>query len=280
MRLARIGESGRETPVVEIDGVLRDLSTLTPDIDGTFLDTVLPGLDPRDLPALDRAGTRFGPPVAGPSKVIGIGLNYRSYAAGLGVDPPASPVVFLKAPSSVCGPTDAIRPLPGSTSTDFEVELALVIGHRLRGLVDRDTALAAVAGYTLANDVTDRDLAAGGGPWARGKCADTFCPLGPWLVTPDEVSDPGSVELRLSVNGIGMQDGSTSDMVFDVPDILVHLSGLMTLEPGDVILTGTPVGTAVTRAEPRPYLRDGDLVEADGGVLGLHRSPVGAGGPR
>lgn len=279
MRLARIGEPGRERPVVEVDGALHDLSSVTADIDGAFLNTVLPGLDPRALPTLDVDGLRFGPPVVRPSKIIGIGLNYRSYAAGLGVEPPASPVVFLKAPSSLCGPTDAIRPLPGSTSTDFEVELALVIGRPVRGVVERETALAVVAGYTLANDVTDRDLAAGGGPWASGKCADTFCPLGPWLVTPDEVSDPGSVELRLAVNGVGMQDGSTSDMVFDVPDILVHLSGLMTLEPGDIVLTGTPVGTAITRAEPRPYLRGGDLVEADGGVLGLHRSPVGVGGP-
>jgi 2-keto-4-pentenoate hydratase/2-oxohepta-3-ene-1,7-dioic acid hydratase in catechol pathway len=276
MRLARVGGPGAERPVVvEADGRLLDLSSVTADIDGDFLADQLPGLDVSGLPEVVDPD-RYGPPVARPGKVVGIGLNYASYAAALGVEPPAEPVVFLKASSSICGPTDTVRGLPGSLTTDYEVELGVVIGRRLGGAVDADQALAAVAGYLLANDVTDRALAGVGGPWAKGKCADTFCPIGPWLVTPDELGDPGEVELRLAVNRRERQHACTSEMVFDVPTLLVCLAGLMTLEPGDLILTGTPAGVAVTRPEPRPYLCDGDVLELGATGLGAQRTPFAA----
>jgi 2-keto-4-pentenoate hydratase/2-oxohepta-3-ene-1,7-dioic acid hydratase in catechol pathway len=273
MRLARIGAPGAERPVVvEPDGRLRDLTSITADIDGAFLAGDLKRLDPSTLPEVADPG-RYGPPIARPGKVVGIGLNYTSYAASIGVDLPAEPVVFLKAPTSVCGPTDTVRGLPGSQSTDHEVELGVVIGQPLRGMVDREQAVAAVAGFVLANDVTDRALAGTGGPWAKGKCADTFCPIGPWLVTPDELGDPGEVELRLAVNRRERQHACTSEMVFDVPALLVYLAGLMTLEPGDLILTGTPAGVAVSRAEPKPYLRHGDVIELTATGLGAQRTP-------
>jgi 2-keto-4-pentenoate hydratase/2-oxohepta-3-ene-1,7-dioic acid hydratase in catechol pathway len=276
MRLARVGPPGAERPVVVgSDGRLLDLTSLTQDIDGAFLSGQLPDLDPSELPELADPGRR-GPPVARPGKVVGIGLNYTSYAAAVGVDPPTEPVVFLKASTSVCGPTDTVRGLPGSLTTDHEVELGVVIGQRLSGVVDAARARSAVAGYLLANDVTDRALAGVGGPWAKGKCADTFCPIGPWLVTPDELGDPRDVELCLSVNHEVRQHARTSEMVFDVPTLLIYLSGLMTLEPGDLILTGTPAGVAVARPEPKPYLRDGDVIELTATGLGAQRTPFAA----
>jgi 2-keto-4-pentenoate hydratase/2-oxohepta-3-ene-1,7-dioic acid hydratase in catechol pathway len=276
VRLARVGPPGAERPVVvEGDGRLLDLSSVTADIDGAFLSRQLPDLDPSELPELADPGRR-GPPVARPGKVVGIGLNYTSYAAAVGVDPPMEPVVFLKAPTSVCGPTDTVHGLPGSLTTDHEVELGVVIGQRLSGVVDESHARSAVAGYLLANDVTDRALAGVGGPWAKGKCADTFCPIGPWLVTPEELTDPGDVELCLSVNHTVRQHARTSEMVFDVPTLLTFLCSLMTLEPGDLILTGTPAGVAVARPEPKPYLRDGDVMELTASGLGAQRTPFAA----
>ena len=284
MRLARVGEIGSERPVVvTADGSLLDLRPLTHDLDGPFLQhglgSVARAVEAGALPALsadEAAGIRFGVPVTRPGKVIGIGLNYHCYADAVGVPVPTEPVVFLKASSALCGPTDPIRLIPGSTTTDYEVELAVVIGQELR---DASVAqsLAAVAGYTLADDLSDRDLQLErGGTWTKGKSADTYCPLGPWFVTPDELGDPQTVALTLDVNGIRRQTGTTARMVFPVGELLAYVSGLMTLEPGDVVITGTPAGVAVAAPEPRPYLRDGDLVEIDGGVLGRHRSPVHA----
>jgi 2-keto-4-pentenoate hydratase/2-oxohepta-3-ene-1,7-dioic acid hydratase in catechol pathway len=220
---------------------------------------------------------RYGAPVARPGKVVGIGLNYRDHAREAGLPLPTEPVVFLKASTSVCGPTDTIRLLPGSTTTDYEVELGVVLGRELRQCTDAGDALAAVAGYVLAQDVSDRSLQLErGGTWTKGKSADTFCPLGPWLVTPDELggSGPAGLRLRLAVDGVTRQDGSPVDLVFDVGELLTYVSGVMTLEPGDVVLTGTPAGVAMARPEPKPYLAHGSLVEADGGVLGRHRSEV------
>ncbi len=284
MRLARVGEIGSERPVVvTAEGSLLDLRPLTHDLDGPFLQhglgSVARAVEAGALPALsadEAAGIRFGVPVTRPGKVIGIGLNYHCYADAVGVPVPTEPVVFLKASSALCGPTDPIRLIPGSTTTDYEVELAVVIGQELR---DASVAqsLAAVAGYTLADDLSDRDLQLErGGTWTKGKSADTYCPLGPWFVTPDELGDPQTVALTLDVNGIRRQTGTTARMVFPVGELLAYVSGLMTLEPGDVVITGTPAGVAVAAPEPRPYLRDGDLVEIDGGVLGRHRSPVHA----
>jgi 2-keto-4-pentenoate hydratase/2-oxohepta-3-ene-1,7-dioic acid hydratase in catechol pathway len=288
MRLARVGTPGHERPAVEApDGSLLDLSPLTHDIDAAFLELLTAtggsvvsdairsgGLSP--VPA--GASARFGPPVARPGKVVGIGLNYRCHAAAIGATAPAEPVVFLKATTSVCGPDDTVRLLDGSTTTDHEVELAVVVGRLLRGASPGE-ALDAVAGYALADDLTDRALQLGGAAtWVPGKCADTYCPLGPWLVLPDAMPAPDGtgVRLTLTVNGEGRQDGWTDDMVHDVAACLAHVSAIMTLEPGDVVITGTPAGVAMAAPEPRPYLRDGDVVEADGGALGRQRSPIAA----
>lgn len=276
MRFARVGPAGAERPVVVADdGSLLDLSTVTRDIDATFLGR----LDAVETIALQRVpddeGLRFGPPFARPGKVVGIGLNYRDHAAEARVPLPTEPVVFLKAPTSVCGPTDNITMLPQSVTTDYEVELGVVLGASLKDERDHARALEAVAGYVLAHDVSDRALQLErGGTWTKGKSADTFCPVGPWLVTPDELGDPGDVRLRLSVNDTLRQDGSTGDMLFSVAELLCYVSGLMTLEPGDLVITGTPAGVAMGQAEPRPYLRHGDVVSVDGGVLGSHRSRV------
>jgi 2-keto-4-pentenoate hydratase/2-oxohepta-3-ene-1,7-dioic acid hydratase in catechol pathway len=276
MRFARVGAPGTERPVVVAeDGGLLDLSTVTPDIDPAFL-AGLAAVETTDLlrlPPSERL--RFGAPFTRPGKVVGIGLNYRDHAAEARVPLPSEPVVFLKAPTAVCGPTDDIRMLPQSVTTDYEVELGVVLGAPLKDERDPACALAAVAGYVLAHDVSDRALQLErGGTWTKGKSADTFCPVGPWLVTPDELGDPSAVRLRLSVNDLPRQDGSTRDMVFSVAELLCYVSGLMTLEPGDLVITGTPAGVAMGQREPRPYLRHGDVVCADGGVLGSQRNRV------
>jgi 2-keto-4-pentenoate hydratase/2-oxohepta-3-ene-1,7-dioic acid hydratase in catechol pathway len=254
--------------VVAADGTLLDLSPLTGDVDGAFL-TRLQTVDATVLQPIPVGDdVRFGAPVARPGKVVGIGLNYRDHAAEARVPLPSEPVVFLKAPTAVCGPADDIRLLPRSVTTDYEVELGVVLGAHLKDEGDRDRALAAVAGYVLAHDVSDRALQLErGGTWTKGKSAHTFCPVGPWLVTPDEL-DPSDVRLRLAVNDQPRQDGSTRDMLFSVAELLCYVSGLMTLEPGDLVITGTPAGVAMGKPEPRPYLRHGDVVRADGGVLG------------
>jgi 2-keto-4-pentenoate hydratase/2-oxohepta-3-ene-1,7-dioic acid hydratase in catechol pathway len=276
MRLARVGPPGAERPVVvSADGTLLDLRDLTPDVDSAFLGR-LRSVDPAALTPLGADGDlRFGVPFARPGKIVGIGLNYRDHAAEARVPLPSEPVVFLKASTSVCGATDDIRMLPQSVTTDYEVELGVVIGAPLKDERDHGGALAAVAGYVLAHDVSDRALQLErGGTWTKGKSADTFCPVGPWLVTPDELGDPGNVRLQLSVNGAARQDGCTGDMLFSVAELLCYVSGLMTLEPGDLVITGTPAGVAMGQPEPRPYLRHGDVVRADGGMLGRHRNRV------
>ncbi len=245
MRIARLGAPGAEQEVVLGPG-----------------ESVPPGI-------------RVGPPITRPGKIVGIGLNYVGHAAGAGVATPTEPVVFLKASSSLSGPTDDIVMVPGSTTTDYEVELGVVIGSTLRGVTDPGIALAGVAGYLLAQDVSDRSLQLErGGTWTKGKSADTFCPVGPWLVTPDEVGDPAAIRLRLSVNGDPRQDDTVAGMIFGVAEILCYVSGLMTLEPGDLVITGTPAGVAMGQPDPRPYLRHGDVVVADGGILGNQRNRV------
>ena len=276
MRVARVGAPGAERPVVvtDDDGLL-DLSALTDEVDGAFLRR-LGEVDPAGLPELVADGAlRYGAPVARPGKIVGIGLNYACHAAQVGQPVPDEPVVFLKAPTSLCGPTDDIRMIRGSRTTDYEVELGVVLGDTLRDETDPQRALLAVAGYVLAQDVSDRALQLErGGTWTKGKSADTFCPVGPWLVTPDELGDPAALRLRLDVNGERRQDGRSRDLVFGIAEVLCYVSGLMTLEPGDLVVTGTPAGVAMARPEPRPYLRHGDLVEADGGALGRHRNRV------
>ena len=276
MRIARVGAPGAERPVVvTAEGRLLDLTPLTHDVDGAFLGR-LGALDTTHLPELVGEGSpRYGAPLTRPGKIVGIGLNYACHAAQVGQPVPTEPVVFLKAPTSLCGPTDDIRMLRGSRTTDYEVELGVVLGAPLREETDPERALAAVAGYVLAQDVSDRTLQLErGGTWTKGKSADTFCPVGPWLVTPDELGDAGALRLRLDVNGVRRQDGHTRDLVFDVAAVLCYASGLMTLEAGDLVVTGTPAGVAMAQPEPRPYLRHGDLVEVEGGPLGRHRNRV------
>jgi len=279
VRLLRVGQPGRERPAgLDRDGVLRDLSSVLPELDGPSLgDRVLmaaarQALAGATLPPV-RPGERIGPPVARPGKVIGIGLNYKDHAAEAGATIPDEPVVFLKPSTSVTGPFDPIELPAGSTTADHEVELGVVIGRAIKHCPDPDTALAAVAGYVTADDVTERSLVAAGPTWAKGKCQDTFTPLGPWLVTVDEVADPQSLGLELRVNGASRQSGSTALMAYGVGELLAYLSGLMTLEPGDVVLTGTPGGVAAGRPD-QPFLRAGDVVEAEVGGLGRQRNPV------
>lgn len=277
MRLLRVGPPGRERPaLLDAEGVLRDLSAVTPDIDGALLSDPIrmAGLRQlRGLPAL-RPGVRIGAPVARPGKVVGIGLNYKDHAAEAGVSIPDEPVVFLKPPTTVSGPEDPIVLPAGSEASDHEVELGVVVGSRLKDCHDPGAALAAVGGYLTVDDVTERARLALGPTWTKGKCADTFTPIGPWLVTPDEVGDPQGLTLSLSVNGEARQSGSTSLMAYGVGELLAYVSTLMTLEPGDLLLTGTPGGVAAGRPEPKPFLRAGDVVEAEVSGLGRQRTPV------
>lgn len=277
MRLVRVGEPGAERPgVLDAAGLVRDVSGFAHDIDGDLL------ADPERLAAIDAgrealpelSATRFGPPIASPGKVVGIGLNYRCHAAAAGAEPPAEPIVFLKPSSGITGPNDEIVLPPGSAHTDWEVELGVVIGTRLRSCPDPAEALRSVAGYVAANDVTERAHLRSGPTWVRGKCHDTFSPLGPWLVTADEIPDPQALSLDLRVNGTDRQRGSTADMVFGVAELLSHLSGLMTLHPGDLVLTGTPAGVAALHPEPRPYLRPSDVVDIEVQHLGRQRTTV------
>lgn len=281
MKLLRVGAPGAERPaVLDGTGVLRDLSGVVADIDGALLagdglDRVRAALDGGALPAVG-PGERIGPPVARPGKVVCIGLNYSDHAAETGAPLPAEPVVFLKAPSTVVGPDDRVLIPRRSTKTDWEVELAVVIGRTARYLDSRAEAMACVAGYAISNDVSEREFQLErGGQWDKGKSCETFNPLGPWLVTADEVADPQDLGLRLRVNGVTRQDGKTSDMVFGVAEVVRYLSWFMVLEPGDVINTGTPAGVALGQPDPKPYLREGDVVEVEIDGLGRQRQEVG-----
>lgn len=275
MRLARLGPAGSERPaVVADDGAVLDLSGLTDDIDAAFL--AGGGIDrARDaagsLPRLDvPPGTRYGPPIANPGKIVCIGLNYARHAAESGAQPPAEPVVFMKAPDTVVGPDDDVRIPRASTKTDYEVELAVVIGTTARYLDGPGDAAAHVAGYTISNDVSEREFQLErGGQWDKGKNCETFNPLGPWLVTADEVDVP-ALRLRSWVNGEPRQDELAGDMIFGVPHLIWYLSQFMVLRPGDVVNTGTPSGVAMG-LPGQPYLRPGDVVDLEISGLGRQR---------
>jgi 2-keto-4-pentenoate hydratase/2-oxohepta-3-ene-1,7-dioic acid hydratase in catechol pathway len=276
MKFGRLGEPGRERPVVVVDGVVHDLSPLTPDIDGAFLArdglaAAAEALAAGELPVLAGAdGMRIGAPIARPSAVVCIGMNYAAHAAESGSAPPAEPVMFLKTPNTVVGAFDDVRIPRGSEKTDWEVELGVVIGRRASYLGSPAEVMAHVAGFVVANDLSERDfqLARSGGQWSKGKCAPGFNPTGPWLVTPDEV-DSRALSLRSWVNGEPRQDSRTEDMVFDVEHIVWHLSQYLALEPGDLVLTGTPEGVALSGRFP--YLRPGDVVEVEISGLGRQR---------
>jgi 2-keto-4-pentenoate hydratase/2-oxohepta-3-ene-1,7-dioic acid hydratase in catechol pathway len=282
MKLLRVGPAGRETPaLLDADGVLRDLSAVVPDIDAALLADPgglgrLSALPPDTLPVLDSANLRVGAPLAPPGKIVCIGLNYHDHAAETGAQVPAEPIVFMKAPDTVVGPFDTVLIPRASTSTDWEVELAVVIGRTTRYLAGPQESHAAIAGYMISHDVSEREFQLDrGGQWDKGKNCETFNPLGPWLVTADEVTDPQALGLRLSVNGEPRQHGSTADMIFGVDHLVWYLSQFMTLYPGDVINTGTPAGVALGMPEPKPYLRPGDTAELEIDGLGRQRQTFG-----
>jgi 2-keto-4-pentenoate hydratase/2-oxohepta-3-ene-1,7-dioic acid hydratase in catechol pathway len=266
MKLLRVGTAGTETPaLLDADGVLRDLSGVVDDIDGTLL---------ADDAALgrDATGLRVGPPLGRIGKIVCIGLNYHDHARETGAEPPAEPVIFFKAADTVVGPYDTVLVPRGSVKTDWEVELAVVIGRTARYLASPEEGLAHVAGYAVAHDVSEREFQIErGGTWDKGKNCETFNPLGPWLVTADEVPDPQNLSLKLWVNGELKQNGTTAEQIFPVGEVVWYVSQFMTLYPGDVINTGTPAGVAMGEPEPKPYLRAGDVVELEISGLGRQR---------
>ncbi|MGW8482969.1 fumarylacetoacetate hydrolase family protein [Microbacterium sp. NPDC055903] len=276
MKIARLGAPGSEIPVlVEGDGYL-DLRPLTSDVDGDFLASdfrarVAAARDAGELSELTDAGDmRIGAPIARPSAVVCIGQNYAAHARESGAEPPTVPIMFLKTPNTVVGPNDTVTIPRGSEKTDWEVELGIVIGQRAAYLDSPEEAEAHIAGYVVANDVSERafQMEVSGGQWSKGKIAFGFNPTGPWLVTPDEV-DVDRLRLRSWVNGEPRQDSSTDDMIFDVRTIVHHLSQYVTLEPGDLILTGTPQGVAF--GGKFPYLAPGDVVDIEIEGLGHQR---------
>jgi 2-keto-4-pentenoate hydratase/2-oxohepta-3-ene-1,7-dioic acid hydratase in catechol pathway len=252
-----------------------DLSPLTSDITGEFLAgggiaATRNALERGELESLDPAGLRVGAPITRPSAVICVGMNYAAHAAESGALPPEVPIIFLKTPNTVAGPDDAAFIPRNSTKTDWEVELGVVIGRRASYLGSPADSAAHIAGYLVANDLSERafQIEESGGQWSKGKCSPGFSPLGPWLVPADEV-DPGRLRLRSWVNGEARQDSSTADMVFPVDFLIHHLSQYLTLEPGDVVLTGTPQGVALSGKFP--YLKAGDVVEVEIEGLGRQR---------
>ncbi|MFJ9863223.1 fumarylacetoacetate hydrolase family protein [Streptomyces sp. NPDC101165] len=279
MKLLRVGTAGAERPaLLDAGGTLRDLSGIVDDIDGALLTDagalgrVRAAAEAGELPALDAEGLRIGPPLGRIGKVVCIGLNYHDHARETGAEPPAEPVIFFKAADTVVGPNDTVLVPRRSTKTDWEVELAVVVGRTARYLESAEEALAHVAGYAVAHDVSEREFQIErGGTWDKGKNCETFNPLGPWLVTADEIADPQALPLRLWVNGELKQDGSTADQIFPVGEVVRYVSQFMTLYPGDVINTGTPAGVALGQPEPKPFLRAGDVVELEIEGLGRQR---------
>lgn len=277
MKLCRYGKNGYEKPgMIDSQGQLRDLSEVLPNIDQESLAprnlAKLRRIRPESLP-LVRTDPRFGVPYTGISKFIGIGLNYANHAAESGLDRPLEPIAFLKATTCIGGPNDDIAQPPGSTKLDWEVELGVVIGTRAQR-VSEQNALNYVAGYCVVNDLSDRGWQFSTSQWTKGKSADGFGPIGPWLVTADEVPDPQVLEMWLDVNGERMQTGSTRGMIFTVAQIIAHLSSYMTLLPGDIITTGTPAGSAIGRDSGRAYLQAGDVITLGIDGLGEQRQQV------
>ena len=275
MRFARLGAVGRETPALVDGEVYYDLSGVTRDIDGEFFESGGPAraaaaLAAGELPVLEADGMRVGAAIARPSAVICVGMNYAAHAAESGSAPPENLVMFLKTPNTVAGPFDTVSIPRGSTKTDWEVELGIVIGERASYLDSPEESIKHIAGFVVANDLSERDfqMAVSGGQWSKGKCSPGFNPTGPVVVTPDEV-DYANLRLRSWVNGEPRQDSSTADLIFNVDYIVWHLSQFLTLEPGDLVLTGTPEGVALSGRFP--YLSAGDVVEVEIDGLGRQR---------
>lgn len=284
MKIMRLGESGHEQPAVLVtspEGPDRyfSLLPLTADVDGAFLadgglEKARKALEAGELPVLDGAAAlRVGSPVARPGSVVGIGMNYAAHAAESGAEPPTIPVVFLKPSNTVTGPFDPAPLPPRSTQYDWEVELGIVIGKEASYLGSRDEAAGCVAGYVTANDFSEREyqLPGAAGQWTKGKSLPGSTPLGPWLVPADQI-DGGNLRLRSWVNGEPRQDSTSAELIFDVPTLIHHCSQYMRLEPGDVILTGTPQGVALSGRFP--YLQPGDVVEVEVEGLGRQRQEL------
>jgi 2-keto-4-pentenoate hydratase/2-oxohepta-3-ene-1,7-dioic acid hydratase in catechol pathway len=277
MKLLRYGEVGREKPgVLDASGLIRDLSGVIDDFAGAALGREgLGRIKALDLSALPRVegAPRIGAPVGAVPKFLGIGLNYRDHAEETGMPIPEVPIVFAKASSCVSGPYDPVLQPKGFERMDFEVELAAVIGTRAKDVAEAD-ALDHVAGYCICNDISERSLQVGGpGEWIKAKSHDSFGPLGPWLVTTDEIPDPQRLDLTLDLNGARMQTGSTSTMVFGAAALISYISKYMTLVPGDVITTGTPPGVGMAR-KPRVFLKPGDEMRLAISGLGEQRLKV------
>jgi 2,4-diketo-3-deoxy-L-fuconate hydrolase len=279
MKLVRYGDAGREKPgILDAQDALRDLSQVVDDIADDALTSAgiakLRALDPETLPAI-KSKPRLGAPVGCVGKIVCVGLNYADHAAESGQPVPEQPVIFMKATSAIAGAFDDVVIPPGSEKTDWEVELGVVIGDTARN-VPREAALAHVAGYLIVNDVSERAFQFDhGGQWVKGKSCDTFAPLGPWLATRDEIPDPQALSMWLDVNGHRYQDGSTRTMIFDVATLVSHISRYMTLEPGDLISTGTPPGVGLGQ-KPPVYLKPGDVMELGIAGLGTQRQRVAA----
>jgi 5-carboxymethyl-2-hydroxymuconate isomerase len=277
MKLVRYGEFGHEKPgLIDKDGKLRDLSGQIKDLaDDAFSPAnlaKLAALDPASLPAVE-GSPRLGSPVGGKPKFLAIGLNYIDHAKEAGMPIPSEPIVFMKGLNSLCGPNDDVEKPRGSTKLDWEVELAIIIGSRAKYISEAD-ALKHVAGYAVCNDVSERFFQLErGGQWTKGKSHDTFGPLGPWLVTPDEVGDVHALSMYLDVNGERCQTGSTTTMIFNVPKIVSYLSEIMTLEPGDIITTGTPPGVGLGMKPPK-FLNVGDVMTLGIEKLGDQKQKV------
>lgn len=277
MKLLRHGLRKAEAPgLLDHNGHIRDLSAIIPDICGHTLSGPtldhLRSLDVATLPVVD-PDTRIGPCVNHVGKIIAIGLNYDDHAREARMKIPQEPITFFKATSSIIGPDDPVEIPRGSTKTDWEIELGVIIGTRAKYVTEED-ALNHVAGYCILNDISERDFQLNrSGQWVKGKSHDTFCPIGPWLVTKDEVPDPQHLRMQLSVNGEVQQDGNTQTMHFSVAELVAFLTQFMTLEPGDIIATGTPHGVGIGK-NPPTYLKDGDVMDLEIEGLGTQRQFV------
>ncbi len=277
MKLVRFGDAGAEKPgIVDAQGKIRDLSAHIPDFTGQYLSPAsLDAIRKLDLTALPLAqeGERLGAPVAGTRTFIAIGLNYADHAKETGQEIPSEPILFNKAASCICGPFDDVMYPRNSDRMDWECEIAFIIGTRAR-YVKKEDAIKYIAGYTICNDVSERRFQMKrNGQWVKGKSAETFGPLGPWLVTPDEIPDPNNLAMSLDVNNTRMQQGSTATMIFKIPELLAYVTEFMVLEPGDVITTGTPPGVGSAKKPPQ-YLEPGDVMTLQIEKLGIQRQLV------
>lgn len=277
MKLLRYGPAGQEKPgMLAADGTLRDLSGTVADIAGDVISPEglerLRAIDPQSLPVVE-GEPRLGPCVAGLQKIVCVGLNYSDHAAETGAEPPEEPIIFAKALNALCGPNDDVEMPRGSTALDWEVELAVIIGKKTK-YVSEAEAMDHVAGFAIMNDVSERNFQTKrSGQWTKGKSHDTFGPLGPWLVTRDEVADPHNLDMWLDVNGERRQTGNSNTLIFNVPHVIAYLSQFMTLMPGDVISTGTPPGVGMGMKPPQ-YLKPGDVMTLSITGLGEQRQTV------